>query len=121
MGLRIFAALGVPFFGLFLAVQYNDPDPVRWMAIYGAAMVASGLAAAKMLPKFVAPAIGLAALVWAAIWAPAALSHWPSFDDLTRWHMVNLGSEEARELIGLLIVGAWMAALGAFRRRLAPA
>lgn len=27
----------VPLFLLAVAVQWNDPDPVRWMAIYGAA------------------------------------------------------------------------------------
>src|SRR6185503_18124067 len=58
-------ALALVFTG-FAAVQYNDPDPVRWMAVYGAAAVVCGLAAFRPrsagLP---AAAVGLAAFVWA--------------------------------------------------------
>ena len=33
------------------ALQYNDPDPLRWMAIYGLAVLACLLALAGRLPR----------------------------------------------------------------------
>jgi hypothetical protein len=44
------------------AVQYNDPDPLRWMAIYGLAGLACLLALAGWLPRLAPVLIGLAAL-----------------------------------------------------------
>lgn len=45
-------------------VQYNDPDPARWMAIYGAAALACGLYAAGRR-QWIAPGIVLlVAVIW---------------------------------------------------------
>jgi len=52
-------------FAFAAAVQYNDPDPLRWMAIYGLAMLACGLALAGRLSWLPPALLGLIALIWA--------------------------------------------------------
>jgi Transmembrane family 220, helix len=101
---RIVSALLVPLFLFSAAVQYNDPDPVRWAAIYLAAMaVCLGHALRPMTPLPGALVAGVA-LIWAAIWTPGALKTLPSFGDATKFQMMAPGVEEVRELLGLLIV-----------------
>ena len=53
-------------FCVCVGLQYNDPDPVRWMAIYGAAAVTCALLPARRV--VIAPSIvlGLVAAVWSA-------------------------------------------------------
>jgi len=95
------------------ALQYNDPDPIRWMAIYGAACVISIATATGrrvLLPTLVVATVSLA---WALLWASSnpnlnAYSH--MFDG---WEMKSTPIEEAREASGLLIVTIWMAVLAA--------
>ena len=95
------------------ALQYNDPDPIRWMAIYGAACVISIATATGrrvLLPTLVVATISLA---WALLWASSdpnvnAYSH--MFD---AWEMKSASIEEAREASGLLIVTIWMAVIAA--------
>jgi uncharacterized membrane protein len=98
-------------FGIAAALQYNDPDPFRWMAIYGLAGLACLLALAGRLPRTAAVVIGLAALVWAATLAPGVVgrvSFWELFESLA---MKSEPVEEAREMGGLFLVAAWMAVL----------
>lgn len=100
------------------AVQYNDPDPVRWMALYLAAAGVALMAAMKNVVSPLGPAlVGLVALLWAAGIA-AGVS---SFDAYTRmfdeWEMRAPQVEEGRETGGLLIVALWMAAIAARRPR----
>jgi len=92
------------------AVQYNDPDPIRWMAIYGAAAIVSGWAAWRLagLPSFAPGLVGLAALVWACTIAPRALGKVSPLAMFQSWEMKNAVIEENREMFGLLIVAAWM-------------
>ena len=99
------------------AVQVNDPDPIRWMAIYLAAVALSawwGLSpprgpGSRALP-FVLAGIAL-------IWAAAIVSHTSGYVELPRlfesWEMQNRAVEEYRETYGLLIVAAWMIVAGA--------
>jgi len=93
-------------------VNFNDPDPVRWVAIYGVACAASIVAVVTGTVPLVAPAlIGAVALVWGL----ALATRVPSFDVYTHmfdeWEMKNETVEEARETCGLLIVAVWMAAV----------
>jgi hypothetical protein len=94
-----------------VAVQYNDPDPLRWMAIYGLAALACGLSLAGRLPRLAPVAIGLAALVWAATLAPGVVGRVSLGDLFESYAMKSAPVEEARETGGLLIVAAWMAVL----------
>jgi energy-coupling factor transporter transmembrane protein EcfT len=97
---------------LFAAVvQFNDPDPVAWMAAYLAAATVCVLAArpARSRSFWIAPlAVAVAALSWSAwIWltSPHPLVASRMFD---QWEMKDVAVEESREIFGLLIVAGWM-------------
>jgi hypothetical protein len=106
----IWMMLNVLFAVLFLfaaVVQYNDPDPLPWMLIYGAAIVACLLVLRRSRAWIVPAAIALCALVWAGLLAPAAQG--VRFRDMfAEFEMRDAGIEVAREVFGLLIIGAWM-------------
>ena len=95
-----------------VVVQVNDPDPLTWMAIYGAAAIACLLSLMGRLPWSFAVITGLIALVWAATIAPRVIGQVPFLDMFAEFEMKDIGVEESREMYGLLIVGGWMAVLG---------
>jgi hypothetical protein len=97
-------------FALCIAVQYNDPDPVVWMALYLVPLVLSlrafGGRADLWLNLVAGVGYSLAALLWAPHYAAGYLDN-----------------EEAREAGGLLVSGLWMGFLAwkGWRRRRAAA
>ena len=99
-------------FLLSVAVQYNDPDPLQWMVMYGLAALVCLLFLTKQLQWWMSAGIGAAALLWAGFLIPAIsestdeISLEGIFGDVG---MKTLGIELARELGGLLIVICWMA------------
>jgi hypothetical protein len=102
-------ALDLVMAALFLyavAVQYNDPDPVVWVVIYGVAAIQSGVIAFRPLPTAIPAITALVALPWAGTLAVRVIGRQSLID-----------SEEGREMLGLLIVAAWMAFLAARARR----
>jgi hypothetical protein len=94
-----------------VAVQHNDPDPIRWMAIYGLAGLACALALAGRLPRVVPVLVGVAALAWAATIAPGVVGRVSVGELFESYAMKSAPVEEAREMGGLLIVTAWMGVL----------
>lgn len=113
MFLRVTNALMALLFMFAAAVNFNDPDPVQWVGIYGAAMVLSGLAAWRLtsFPWFAPAIVGGIALIWAGTIAPRALGKVPLNRMFESWEMKNAVIEENREMYGLLIVAAWMLVL----------
>ena len=113
-------ALNVLFLGMFLfsvAVQFNDPDPVRWMAMYGFAALACILELRRNVRWSFPAGIGLIALSWSA----SIGQHVQGVrlgDLFAEFEMKNEMVEQAREVGGLLIVALWMfvLAISAFRR-----
>ena len=99
-------------------LQYNDPDPVRWVLVYGAAAVLSGVAAWRGAVPFPA-AVGLAviALVWALALAVRVPGVGVYAHVLDRWRMQSTGVEEAREALGLLLVAGGAAVIAAASRQ----
>jgi hypothetical protein len=95
-----------------VVVQFNDPDPLPWMAVYGAAAAVSVAAALLVrVPRVLIGVVAVVALVWAierAIGVPGLGTYADMFD---AWEMRSPPVEEAREAIGLLLVVAWMAVL----------
>jgi transmembrane protein TMEM220 len=111
IGANIFMLL---LFVLSVAVQYNDPDPVRWMTIYGLAAVVCGLTLAGHAPPWwLTVPVGVVALAWAATIAPRVLGKVPFLEMFSAWEMKNIGIEELREMYGLVIVAGWMAVVTA--------
>ncbi len=98
-------------FALGAAVQLNDPDPVRWFAVYALAAAACLLSLLRR-GHWALPALLCAvALVWAATLAPGVAGRVPFADMFGAFEMKNIGIEESREMYGLLIIAAWMAGL----------
>jgi hypothetical protein len=98
-----------------VVVQVNDPDPLVWMAIYGAAAAVCGLEIRRKTPAWAPVAIALIALVWAgSIYSRA--HDVPISALFAAWEMRELRIEEAREMYGLTIVGVWMMAIVVAKR-----
>jgi hypothetical protein len=91
--LKVFASVAGLLFIYSAVVQLNDPDPVRWFALYGSAAVASLASLLVPVPRAIFAGIALVASLWAATLAPSVLSA-ASFT----------GNEEERELGGLTLV-----------------
>lgn len=99
-------------FAFAAALQFNDPDPIQWIAIYTAAAVLSvAMAARRRVPRALTVVVAVVAIAWAAFIAlggPASSEYRRMFD---AWEMKSPSVEEAREASGLVIVAAWMTVL----------
>lgn len=103
----VFWALAV-LFALFALVQYNDPDPARWILLYSGPAFFYAMAA---LGRLYRPVVWL----WLAVTVLWALAYVPDF-----WHWLQMGMpsivetmkadkpyvELTREFLGLLIAAA---------------
>ncbi|MFD1187701.1 transmembrane 220 family protein [Pontibacter rugosus] len=97
----LFSKLLAFLFGLaflsFVVLQYNDPDPALWMAVYGVAAILCFMTAVGKLP----PRIRWSA---AMLYTAGAILAWPE-----RFEGIYIGGgdikniEEAREALGLLL------------------
>jgi len=110
--MQIACAVMTVLFVFGAAVQYNDPDPIQWMAVYLAAAAVSAVVAIRHgVPRWAPLAIGAIALVWGLVVStdvPDVATYERMFDS---WEMSSITVEEARETSGLLIITAWMAVL----------
>ena len=95
---------GKVFFAVLFAwgaiVQYNDPDAVRWILIYAAAALLSGIAAWRSMPRIAPAFVAFFALGW-------ALSLMPEIIEVRAFS----ANETERECFGLLVIAGWMAVL----------
>ena len=110
-------------FAFAVVVQVNDPDPVAWMALYGAATVVCVLEVRRKAPWWASCGVGVIALIWAVTIAPRVLGVVPFASMFEEFEMKNVGVEESREMYGLLLVALWMLAVewAGMRRRRASA
>ena len=99
-------------FAFSVVVQLNDPDPLPWMLIYGAAALACLLSLLGKLPWQFAVVTGIIALAWAATIAPRVIGEVPFLDMFADFEMKDIGVEESREMYGLILIGGWMSILG---------
>jgi len=100
-----------------VALQYNDPDPMRWMAMYGAAMIVAALLPAK---KQLVPAgyvVGAVALAWAAYLLYEVWGRMQVTDLVDKMSEKGGAVEEGRESGGLAIAGVWLVFASWFRSR----
>ena len=98
-------------------VQYNDPDPLLWMLIYGAAMIACVLYALGKLPSFLPIMITSIALVWTLSLATQVIGKVGFSELFQAFEMKDERVEVGREFGGLLIITVWMSVLSAVRFR----
>ena len=106
-------------FLLGIVVQYNDPDPVFWMALYAGVALLSGAAALGRSW----PGITLGALaVYAAMtlyWLPGLGQARP--ESFSSFHMKSGQDEVVREAAGLLVCTGWLGLLFWQARRIRQA
>ena len=98
-------------FLLSAAVQYNDPDLLRWIAIYTAAAALCLARFLVPLPRWLPASLLAISLAWIGLLLPKVVgqvSVGEVFESIT---MRTRAVEEAREIGGLLLVAAWSAVL----------
>ena len=91
----------------FTSVQFNDPDPILWIIIYGAMVAVCILAALnKYYPKVMMVQGGLYLIYCTLLWS--GVSQWFAsdekemlFDDIAKMQYPYI--EESREFLGLAI------------------
>jgi lysylphosphatidylglycerol synthetase-like protein (DUF2156 family) len=98
-------------FTLGAAVQVNDPDPARWIAVYALAAAACLLSLLRRLPWTLPALLCAVAVAWAATLAPRVVGRVPFREMFGAFEMRTVGIEESREMYGLLIIAAWMVVL----------
>lgn len=103
--MRAFALVAALLFGTAAAVQWNDPDPLAWILLYGGAAGLAGANAWNAAPAALYFGLATIAGVWAAALVPGVLRE-AAFS----------GNEIERELAGLLLVCGTMIALGRHAR-----
>jgi hypothetical protein len=99
------------------ALQYNDDDIIRWMAIYLAAAACCIAAHRGKLKAWVPVAVTVVSVGWSAIYATRGALDMPLGQMFATWEMKNEQIVEEREMFGLLIVAAWMIVLAVVARR----
>lgn len=94
-------------FTLFAAVQWNDPDILRWMAIYLLVAVVSGFAAFGRYYRYpILVGLGIC-LIWMASLVPDFI-HWIRMGAPSITHEMKATQphiELTREFLGLLLAG----------------
>lgn len=106
-------------FFLSALVQYNDPDPLLWMLMYGLAAGACLLFATGRLHFWISVGLGVLALGWSLALLPGVLGSGESLSAEAVFgttEMINERVELVREIGGLLLVAGWMLVLGLARR-----
>src|SRR3954469_22129488 len=114
---RVPCWLMAAYFVFAVVVQYNDPDPIRWMAIYGGAAIVSALLPVQRRAAQVGLVLGAIALVWglillAGIWGKVEVA-----DIVNKMSEKGGAVEEERECGGLLIEAVWLGLAGWYRLR----
>ncbi|MCH7868754.1 MAG: transmembrane 220 family protein [Myxococcales bacterium] len=113
--MRVVAGVFAAVFLLSAAVQWNDPDPLRWICAYLVAAVLSITAAmgrTLLIPNAAAAAVFAA---WFLSLAPTIGSADP--EAFTSFQMKDVSHEEPREAMGLALCAVWTAVLAGFAWR----
>ena len=114
---RVASYVMAALFGVCVVLQYNDPDPLRWMAIYGAIAAVAALLPSKKALVLVGLVLAIAALAWAGVLLYGVWGRMEIADLAHKMSEKGGAVEEGREAGGLAIAGAWMLFAAAFRRR----
>ena len=110
-GWRAADAVMLLLFTFGAVVQVDDPDPVRWIAVYALAAAACLLSLLGRMHWALSALLCAITLAWAATLAPRVVGRVPFGEMFGAFEMRNVGIEESREMYGLLIIAAWTAVL----------
>ena len=115
---RIAHGLMAALFIYAAALQYNDDDILRWMAIYLAAAACCIGGIVGRLKWWIPALVAAISIGWAVIYASRGAAGLPLGEMFAEWEMKNEQIVEEREMWGLAIVATWMILLAVtFRRR----
>lgn len=115
--MRIFAGIWAVLFAVFVVLQYNDPDPMQWMFIYGTATAVCAAYALGHPLRGTALAAAGVALVWGLLLIPDFAGKVVPSDMFQSMKAERPEIEEEREAGGLFLVTGVMAILVAAQRR----
>jgi hypothetical protein len=105
--MKILSCVFALMFLLFALVQINDPDPLLWVAIYGAMVAVSVMAFFNKYSKAFMIALAIGYCIYAALLFRSAITWLKSddrsllFDDIAKMRYPYV--EETREFLGLVI------------------
>ena len=105
--MKIISSILALMFLAFVVVQFNDPDPVLWILIYGAMVAVCVLSVFNKYYKMLIVVLAAGYLVYCIILFPGLVQWLKSedksllFDDIAK--MQHLYIEESREFLGLVI------------------
>lgn len=110
--MRIVSAVFCLFMILFAGVQYNDPDAIYWVVIYGVAAFWCGMAAFR--PNVISGRLWRAALiVTLGLMVVGVVWHWPRTPGFWKqdvWWVTETAREGMGIMVALIAVGiAWLA------------
>ncbi len=112
---RLFSGINIVMALLFIfaaVMQYNDPDVIRWIAMYGSAALACILWSFGRDKKLIPGIIFLVCMFWIVVLLVDAASGPFDFEGLIEsMGMKNESIELYREIWGLLAVSLWMSVL----------
>ena len=98
-------------FLLAALLQYNDPDPIRWVAIYIAAATLCKLQHFKQITPIFPVLLLIICLAWIGMLVPSVTQGVAWTDILDSLAMKTKAVEEAREIGGLVLVASWSAVI----------
>jgi hypothetical protein len=102
---------------LFAGLQFNDPDPIRWMALYAGSAAISIALTLRLRWYPAAIIVGGIAAIWSG-YLLARVVGLVDFSDLfTKMSEKGGAVEEAREAGGTAIVSLWLATAATIAKR----
>lgn len=108
---RIADGVMLAVFLLSALVQLDDPDPLPWIAVYGAAAAACGAGLFGRAGRAAPLVLMLVSLAAAAPLAARVLGRAGVADVFGSMKASDPLVEETREMLGLVIIAGWMAGL----------
>jgi hypothetical protein len=114
-GFEAFCWVMAVLFSLCVGLQFNDPDPIRWSVIYGAAAIAVAALPARRAFTSGAIAVGLVAAAWGAFLGAQVFGTIAISDLWLKMSEKGGAVEVGREAGGLAIVALTLIGGAAFR------
>ncbi len=102
---KLLSILMITMFGIAIVVQFNDPDPIFWVALYGLALLIS-VGALIDLPMPGVLWLVLGVYLAAAAWLSPNFAN-TSLEAFAAVGMKGLEEELVRELWGMVICAIW--------------
>lgn len=101
----------------FAGLQVNDPDPVRWIAIYGSTAIVTSALHKRMQLYPLALLVAAIAAVWCGVLLGRTINIVGPGDFFARMSEKGGAVEEAREAGGLAIAFLWLSSAATVARR----